>query len=182
MDYKVYLVKKARRGDVEAFTELYRTVYKRLYQYALYTLGNPQDAEDVVSDAVVDAFEGIKKLKKPEAFDTWFFRILQAKCNRKLRDIIAARNVIDFDSYLENNHPASDAEISELSRVVESMYLQDAFSILDATEHEIINLHIILGYTTSEIATLLHLKESTVRSKESRALKKIRANVREEVI
>ena len=58
------LIKKAKKGDVEAFGELYTTVYKKLYRFALYILKNPQDAEDVVSEAVTDAFTGIRKLKK----------------------------------------------------------------------------------------------------------------------
>lgn len=53
------LIKKAKKGDVEAFGELYTTVYKKLYRFALYILKNPQDAEDVVSEAVTDAFNGV---------------------------------------------------------------------------------------------------------------------------
>ena len=48
------LIKKAKKGDVEAFGELYTTVYKKLYRFALYILKNQQDAEDVVSEAVTD--------------------------------------------------------------------------------------------------------------------------------
>ena len=55
------LVKRAKRGDTAAFAELYGTIYKRLYRFALYTLGNTQDAEDVVSAAVMEAFENIGK-------------------------------------------------------------------------------------------------------------------------
>lgn len=62
------LVKRAKRGDTAAFAELYGTIYKRLYQFALYTLGNTQDAEDVVSAAVMEAFENIGKLRKEDAF------------------------------------------------------------------------------------------------------------------
>ena len=61
------LVKRAKRGDTAAFAELYGTIYKRLYQFALYTLGNTQDAEDVVSAAVMEAFENIGKLRKEDA-------------------------------------------------------------------------------------------------------------------
>ena len=60
------LVKRAKRGDTAAFAELYGTIYKRLYQFALYTLGNTQDAEDVVSAAVMEAFENIGKLRKED--------------------------------------------------------------------------------------------------------------------
>ncbi len=62
------LVKRAKRGDTAAFAELYGTIYKRLYQFALYTLGNTQDAEDVVSAAVMEAFENIGKLRKERCF------------------------------------------------------------------------------------------------------------------
>ena len=50
------------------FEENYRQVYRDLYRFALYTLGNPQDAEDVVSDAVVDAYQSYGKLRNQEAF------------------------------------------------------------------------------------------------------------------
>ena len=65
------LIKKAKKGDVEAFGELYTTVYKKLYRFAFYILKNQQDAEDVVSEAVTDAFTGIRKLKREEAFSNW---------------------------------------------------------------------------------------------------------------
>ena len=70
------LVKRAKRGDTAAFAELYGTIYKRLYRFALYTLGNTQDAEDVVSAAVMEAFENIGKLRKEDAFSAWMYRIV----------------------------------------------------------------------------------------------------------
>ena len=188
MDY-LYLIKQAKKGDAHAFTELYKTVYRKLYQYALYTLGNPQDAEDAVSDTVLDAFDGIKKLKKDEAFDGWIFRILQAKCNRKLRQIIANRNIIDFDSYAEatGNDPtaesaealSSDPYWNEAQQLVLRMDLQNALSTLDPLDREIIGMHVLLGYKFHEIAAALNLNENTVRSRESRALKKMRTQVKE---
>ena len=56
------LARRARDGDTEAFADLYRQVYQDMYRFALYTLKNPQDAEDVVGDAVADAFFSIKKI------------------------------------------------------------------------------------------------------------------------
>ena len=43
--------------DLSDFLELYSQVYQELYHFALYTLKNPQDAEDTVSDTVLAAFE-----------------------------------------------------------------------------------------------------------------------------
>ena len=75
------LVKRAKRGDTAAFAELYGTIYKRLYQFALYTLGNTQDAEDVVSAAVMEAFE--KMLFPPGCIVSW-----QICANRKCGNTI----------------------------------------------------------------------------------------------
>ena len=70
------LVKRAKRGDTAAFAELYGTIYKRLYQFALYTLGNTQDAEDVVSAAVrkhlkISGNCGRKMLFPPGCIVSW---------------------------------------------------------------------------------------------------------------
>ena len=56
MNTKLQLVRRAKKGDAEAFADLYREIYQNLYRFALYMLGNPADAEDVVSDAVTDAW------------------------------------------------------------------------------------------------------------------------------
>ena len=52
----VVLVRQAKLGDSHSFAELYTAIYQDLYKTALYTLGNADDAENVVSDTVMDAF------------------------------------------------------------------------------------------------------------------------------
>ena len=67
------LIRRARRGDIQAFGVLYGRIYKELYRFALYTMRHKQDAEDVVSETVVAAYEGIDRLKKEESFRSWIF-------------------------------------------------------------------------------------------------------------
>ena len=62
-------VRLARKGDTEAFSRLYSIVYKDMYHAALYNLRNQHDAYDIVSEAVIDAFSTIGKLKNEEAID-----------------------------------------------------------------------------------------------------------------
>ena len=59
------LVKRAKKGDSEAFSKLYAQIYKELYYYALCNLDNSYDAADAVSDAVFEEIihtEGILPL------------------------------------------------------------------------------------------------------------------------
>ena len=88
MNTKLQLVRRAKKGDAEAFADLYREIYQNLYRFALYMLGNPADAEDVVSDAVTDAWMTIGKLRSEEAFEGWVFRILSNKCKRKRKEYV----------------------------------------------------------------------------------------------
>ena len=79
------LIRRAKRGDVKAFSELYSRIYVELYKFALYTLKHPQEAEDAVSDTVVTAYEKISSLKKEESFRSWIFTILSNHCKNQFR-------------------------------------------------------------------------------------------------
>ena len=68
MEQGLELVQKAKAGNVEAFSLLYQEVYRDLYRFALYTLKNIHDAEDVVSDTVADAWKGVRGLRRAESF------------------------------------------------------------------------------------------------------------------
>ena len=95
MDYDLQLVKAAKRGDTDAFAALYGTVYQDMYRFALYMLCHPADAEDAVSETVMEAFAGIKKLKTDELFKNWIFKILSNRCKAKLREYCKKKRGID---------------------------------------------------------------------------------------
>ena len=62
------LVSNAKKGDRDAFSSLYETVYTDLYRFALYCLNNPSDAEDAVSETVLDAWQELPHLRRPGSF------------------------------------------------------------------------------------------------------------------
>ena len=53
---------------MERFIVLYESVYQDLYRFAYYYLGNPQDAEDVVSETVLKAYEKFSTLRNEASF------------------------------------------------------------------------------------------------------------------
>ena len=159
------LVRRAKRGDVDAFAELYAGIYKDMYRFALYTLRNTSDAEDAVSDAVTDAFASIRKLRSEEAFKSWIFRILSNKCKDKLREY-AGKNETGMEDIEE-------LALDTGSEMTECIQVRKLFFELADEERLIISMHQFAGYTSREIAAILHMNENTVRSKESRALKKM---------
>lgn len=168
MDQYLELVRQAKRGDVDAFASLYQNIYEDLYRFAVYILKDSVDAQDVVSETVVDAFASIHKLRRAEAFKGWIFRILSAKCKRKLKEYV--NKTVELSKELSEQLAAPGvAGDTEEHVQVRMLYWE-----LPAEERMILAMHLFAGYTSKEIAKQLHMNENTVRSRESRALKKMK--------
>ncbi len=155
------LVDQAQSGDAHAFALLYETIYRDLYRFARCTLRSEQDAEDAVSETVLEAFAQIKNLREAEAFHAWIFRILTARCSRRIRQYSQAPGELD-DSVC-----APETDFSERAD------LRRAFFSLPGEDRLIISMNIFAGYSSQEIGLLLHMNPNTVRSRQSRALKKL---------
>ncbi len=132
------LVLMAKDGNVKAFCMLYDKYKKKLYNYAYYKLGNAEDAEDVVQDCIMTAFESIHQLKKADAFQSWIFRILYCGCTAAIKEQIQKRNIDDIDDY--KNISSFDNEIA-----IEREELKAALRILSEDEKNIVLLSVIAG-------------------------------------
>lgn len=173
------LIRKARCGDAEAFGKLYETVYRELYQYALYTLRSAEDAEDAVSEAVTDAFAGIRSLRKEDSFRGWMRHILLQKCRRKMREYYRPEDSMEEREGLGegSNESGMDPGLSleyKMDDREEAMDVRESFFRLEARDRCILSMHLFFGYRTREIAEALEMNENSVRSRESRALKRLR--------
>ena len=117
------LVTQAQAGSRAAFGELYESLAGDLYRMALYTLGSQQDAEDAVADTFAEAWKGIKNLREPEAFRSWMFRILSARCKRQivLLSVLEGYTTREIASMLEM--PQGTVS-SKLSRSLKKLRLQ----------------------------------------------------------
>lgn len=146
---------------MERFLELYGKVYKDMYRLAFFYLGNPQDAEDAVSEAVLKAYEKFDTLRKVESFRAWIFAILvnQCKSQWKKRYFQETVELKDEPSY----HPCLEDQI----------LTADILSCLSGEERRIVVLAVFGGYKGEEIAKILGYKHSTIRSKYRRALRKL---------
>ena len=146
---------------MEQFLELYETVYKDLYRLAYYYLGNSQDAEDVVGETVLKAYEKFATLRKKEAFKSWIFKILVNQCMVFLR-----KKSVEKTGELVEEHGFE-------SKPEDTVVTEELLSYLSKEERQIVALSVFGGYKGDEIAKILHMKHSTVRSKYRRALKKL---------
>ncbi len=163
------LVVNAKEGDDTAFGKLYSCVYKQMYYYAFTCLGaNEQDACDVVSDAVFDAYRSIKKLRDAKKFKSWIFKILYNKIKKKQAEYIRSRQQETSLETAEELH-GRDEEIYD------KCDLDNALEKLDKDEREILLASVVGGFTSEEISDFTGTKSSTIRSKISRAKQKLKS-------
>jgi len=135
----------------------------RLYRAALAILGHPQEAEDAVQDAFVRYLEKApEKLEHPSA---WLMRVLVNGCKTRLRAPWRRRSV-----------PLTDAIPAPAQE--ERQEVEELLS-LPPKDRAVIHLFYYEGYATGEIAQFTGEAEGTVRSRLSRARKKLRVLLEE---
>ena len=69
------LIRKARRGDVEAYNLLISRWERRVYNYLLRIVANREDALDLSQDVFLKAYQNLRKLDDPARFAPWLYRI-----------------------------------------------------------------------------------------------------------
>ena len=153
------------RCDAHTFAQMYEAVYIDLYRFALCLMKNKQDAEDAVSEAVLKAFENIRKLRDENAFKSWIFTITANICKSRLREAAKKKNE-SIEKSLENT-PSEEVDYGM------NIDVRRAFLVLTEEEQTIIGLSVFGGYNSKEIGRMLGLKDNTVRSKKVRALEKM---------
>ena len=163
------LVTLAKEGSADAFGELYELYYKEMYCYACYVTGSEILAQDAVSDAVLSAFKQIKSLKNEKAFKGWLFKILCAACKRYYTENQKKKSL----SYLDDDE-ANFTEPASLDNMELSVELKSALATLSEEEREIVVLSVLGNYRSHELADILDIPPSTVRSKLKRSLAKLK--------
>lgn len=163
------LIHDAKKGSAEAFGKLYSEYAADLYRFALYYLHSEADAEDAVQDAAVTAFRNIKNLRKPEAFKSWFFKILSNECKKYL-----IKKTKRNEDLTDEFPTLADSFVNDTSQ---SLELTELLETLPDTDRLIVILSVLEGYNSKEIADITDIKANTVRSRLSRALHKLREEI-----
>ena len=69
-------VRKAQKGDIGAFKDLFTAYCRPLTCYVFRLIGSQDDAEDIVQEAMIKVYRSLGKLRHPERFHTWIYRIV----------------------------------------------------------------------------------------------------------
>ena len=164
----IELAKAAIFGNREAFGSLYEIYALDMYKYALSMCRNRFDAEDAVQETVISVYKSIKSIRKPEKFKAYLFLSLSNTC-KKICKNRAEKEVPMQEVEAENAGTHGTGTEFDLS-----ITLKEALNTLDYDSREILVLSVVAGFTSKEIGKILNILPATVRTKQKRALEKVR--------
>ena len=161
------LIQKAKRRNPDAFTELMNFYMKDMYRTAVAILMNDEDAADAIQETILTCWEQLNSLRDNRLFKTWMTRILINKCynirNKRLESVDISEHE-DLTVYEEK----SNLEIKEILQQLDEKY------------RVVLMLYYSDGYSTKEIAAILHIPVSTVQTRLSRGREQLGRYFKEE--
>ncbi len=168
------LVTAAKAGDAEAYRELVRATHADAYTLAYRLTGNEEDARDVVQEAYLRAYKGLKRFRGDAAFNTWMYRIT-ANCAsshlaRRRRD---RHDVLTDDHAVADLRPGVDPE-SRVSASADRELLHEALQSLPDDMRAVVVLRDVYDLPHEAIAAELGISEGAAKVRLHRARKKLR--------
>ena len=148
------------------FVRLIDEKSQMLYRVARTILRSDEDCKDALQETALKAWQNRHRLRDPEMFGTWVTRILINECHtlrRRVRKYLLREEV----------------EAAEASRAPDPQ-LQWALESLPEKLRLPLVLHYLEGYTYDQMAGMLHIPESTVRSRLSRGRQALRMKLEKE--
>ena len=178
---ELQLVRAAKAGSLEAFEQLVRRYDRNVFRIAQHITQNHEDAEDVVQDAFLKAFQNLANFQEQSKFYTWLVRIAVNEALMKLRRRRTGRTV-SLDQEIETDEDTMPREVADWAPNPEQMYnqselrdiLQKTIQGLPAGFRTVFVLRDVEGLSTEETAEALDLSIPAVKSRLLRARLQLR--------
>lgn len=169
-DFLLDVIKRCQDGDTNAMETVYMGYKSPLFNLAYRFARNHSSAKDLLQDIFINIFTHIDRLRSPEAFNSWAYRIAINTCISFVRHKGRAKEVsldeIENTDCSENvDHPMRQ-------------HLEQAIKILPPKQKTVFLLHDVQGFTHTEIAQITKLSEGTSKSQLFKARMKIRDYLR----
>lgn len=175
MDKDLKLIKKIiKKNDKECANELISKYYKEIYTYVYKQVSNKETSLDLTQDIFISVLKSIHNFDKDKSsFRTWLYKI----STNKVVDYYRSKNY----KYGSVTEPIDDKEIASSKDFTISLeYKEDVSKIqnivnkMDTQYQEIFRLKIFLQSTFGEIANILKIPESTVKTKYYSMIKRVK--------
>lgn len=180
IDRQTDLVERCKLGERKAQYELYRQYAKAMHNVCLRIVNHDAEAEDVLQEAFMDAFNHIATFRNQSTFGAWLKQIVVNRAINHLRSRRIQWVELDGQRTGEDDGDASDRPdyadtepYDEEGVLFEVERVRRAMQTLPEGYRVVLSLYLFEGYDHEEIGQTLGISESTSRSQYLRAKKKL---------
>lgn len=156
------LINRCKVGDIKAQYNLYKLFAKSMYNVAMRFMNNRMDADEIVQDTFITAFQKIKDFEGKGHFGQWLRRITINNCISILR-----KRKIHFEEIDENHAVVEMPE--DVDEGLDPAIVHEAIKELPERSRIVLNLYALEGYRHKEISEMLGITESTSKTQYRRA-------------
>jgi RNA polymerase sigma factor (sigma-70 family) len=165
------LIDGCKTGDQKAQFQIYKLYYKAMFNTSLRIVTDTMEAEDIMQESFLSAFEKIETYSGTVSFGAWLKKIV---INRSLDTLNKRKTIfedIDYHVGIKDETGEDLAQKEDLDVRVEEV--KEAIERLPDGYRIILSLYLLEGYDHDEIAEILSITSSTSRSQLSRAKQKL---------
>jgi RNA polymerase sigma-70 factor (ECF subfamily) len=172
------LVKEAATGDRAAMERLLMRAQETAYRFSLLVCGHPEDAEDVMQDALLKTYQHVTRISEPEAFRTWLYTTVKHACLMKRRRHVGEpKDFVPLERGVERTDGTIPLEVADRSRPADQRLidgwmdgrLRAALRELPASYRMVVVMREMEGLSTKEVATVTGFSEANVKTRLHRA-------------
>ncbi len=169
------IVLAARRGDADAFRELYSAYRDPIWTLVVSLVGDSSQAQDVMQNVFFKAFRGLGGFRFQSGLFTWIYRIARNECLNHLR----RREVpyVPLEDVLGCGDEIDRARVSDLEEARRAA-LRDAVKHLPLKMREVVVLKYVEDLSYTEMSRILGCPPGTVASRLNRALAELETRLR----
>lgn len=170
------LIRQARQGNTEAFAALITLHERFVYNLALRTLNNADDAADMAQEAFLRAWQALPTFREDAQFRTWLYRIVLNLCINRMPRLRRELNDLTHDEISDIPEPTSSGvdPIASLEHREQRAFLHREIDQLPEQYRLLISLRYQHELPYEEIANMLGLPIGTIKTGLFRAKARLR--------
>jgi len=170
IDKHYNLVVECKQGSKKACYELYKLYAKAMLNVSFRIVGNIAEAEDVLQEAFLDAFNKVKDFRQDTTFGLWLKQIVVNRSINMLRK--RKLELVELDGEQFENIADDDFEDDEDTQY-QAARVKEAIKQLPDGYRVVLSLYLLEGYDHEEISQILNISENTSRTQFLRAKRKL---------
>jgi len=179
IDEHIDLIKSLKQGDAKSLELLFRRLYPRLVSYANKYLNNTDEAEEIVQEVFFRIWKDREKLDDRKSINGYLFKAVKNNCFNLLQHWKVENKYADLINYVYQSLPEENNAYENFIAQELEIDFQKALHHLPVECRKIFELSRFEGLKYQEIAVKLNISIKTVETQMSRALQKMRLQLKE---